>query len=267
MKISVWIKYEEPYLPPRCRKLRYRECDEYVLLPLQETTMKNLRLAFEVTTYEGICNIYSYKRKFWRRAIMRDISCSKEADNHTPLENLLYVMAHSSRHFYSFRQRGLHCEDTSKDAIIKGARADLRRYLLVDGDLYIQTAEPRYCIYTFGLGHNHGGTSLSVDYRYNSNISKDRYYSALQGEEAVAEAIKIATKRGDTDSINSLKEKIKVFAPDLVKVNPKRQHRSSGNPILNMMDAITESAPDVLTAGLLCISVSASSSHTDVVNS
>ena len=30
MKIKVWIKYEESYLPPRCRKFRYRECEENV---------------------------------------------------------------------------------------------------------------------------------------------------------------------------------------------------------------------------------------------
>ena len=64
----------------------------------------------------------------------------------------------------------------------------MRRYLLVDGELYHCTSEPRYCIYTFGLGHNHGGTALSVDYRYNPNISKNRYFSALQGVEAVAES-------------------------------------------------------------------------------
>ena len=27
MEIKTWIKYEEPYLPPRCRKMRYKECD------------------------------------------------------------------------------------------------------------------------------------------------------------------------------------------------------------------------------------------------
>lgn len=36
MKIKTWIKYEEGYLPPRCRKLRYRECEEYVNVNLKE---------------------------------------------------------------------------------------------------------------------------------------------------------------------------------------------------------------------------------------
>ena len=27
MKIKTWIKYEEGYIPPRCRKMRYKECE------------------------------------------------------------------------------------------------------------------------------------------------------------------------------------------------------------------------------------------------
>lgn len=38
MKIKTWIKYEESYIPPRCRKPRYNECEEYVNINLSETT-------------------------------------------------------------------------------------------------------------------------------------------------------------------------------------------------------------------------------------
>lgn len=43
MKIKTLIKYEESYLPPRCRKLRYRECEEYVNIHLPETTIVERR--------------------------------------------------------------------------------------------------------------------------------------------------------------------------------------------------------------------------------
>lgn len=256
MKVKIWIRYEESYLPPRCRKLRYRECDEHITMAVPETSKDNLRLAFEDTSYEGAGKIYFYKGKFWRTAVVRDISCGSKAENHTPLENLIYVMDHSSSHFYGSWRRKSYGEDTSRSAVVKKVRADMRRYLLVDGNLYIQTSEPRYCIYTFGLGHNHGGTSLSVDYCYNPNITKDRYFSALQAEEAVAEATRIAAGRGDTESLEHISAKIKVLAPDLVKVNPKRQH-GEGSPFLNMLNAITDFAPDTLTAGLLCVASTA----------
>lgn len=47
MKIKTWIKWHESYVPARCRKVRYRECEEYVNINLAETTMENMKLAFE----------------------------------------------------------------------------------------------------------------------------------------------------------------------------------------------------------------------------
>lgn len=39
MKIKTWIKYEESYIPPRCRKPHYNECEEYVNINLSETPL------------------------------------------------------------------------------------------------------------------------------------------------------------------------------------------------------------------------------------
>ena len=58
MKIKTWIKFEESYLPPRCRKLRYRECEDYVDIDYAETTTDSLRLAFEDNSYEGQGKIF-----------------------------------------------------------------------------------------------------------------------------------------------------------------------------------------------------------------
>ena len=53
MKIKTWIKYEESYLPPRCRKLRYRECEDYINVNLKEVDRNELKLAFEDNSFEG----------------------------------------------------------------------------------------------------------------------------------------------------------------------------------------------------------------------
>ena len=71
MKIKTWIKYEESYLPPRCRKLRYKECEEYVQINLSETTMDSLQLAFVDTSYSGKGNIYFYRGKLWVQEQLR----------------------------------------------------------------------------------------------------------------------------------------------------------------------------------------------------
>ena len=65
MKIRTWIKYEESYLPPRCRKLRYKRCEDYINANLTEISMDNVKLAFEDNSYSGKGKIYYFKNKLW----------------------------------------------------------------------------------------------------------------------------------------------------------------------------------------------------------
>lgn len=220
--------------------------------------MSDLQLAFEDNSYDGAGKIFFYKGKLWTKSSIRDICAGGEDEYgyHTPLEALIWWREHGSRYFRFGFDREYYRRDTSKKAVLKQARKDMHCYLLVDGELYHCTSEPRYCIYTFGLGHNHGGTALSVDYRYNPNISKNRYFSALQGAEAVAEANRVAQARGDTNNVGTFKASIKVFMPELVKVKPQKQH-GNGSPLLNTFDEITSSATDSFTAGLLCMAAAA----------
>lgn len=255
MKVKTWIKYEESYLPPRCRKLRYRECEEFVEITLPEAKMDSLQLAFEDNSFFGKGKIYFYRGKLWAQAKLSDPNWAEEHSFQNPLDELLWRHEHCSTYFRFSWDREHHGRETTRDAVIKKARNDLRSHLLVDGVLYDRVAEPHYCIYTFGLGHNHGGTALSISYGYNINISKDRYFSALQGMEAVAEANRIAQERGDTNNVGKFKLDIAVFMPNLVKVKPQKQH-GKGNSLINVFDTITAAAPDTLTAGLLCIAAS-----------
>lgn len=252
MKIRTWIKYEESYIPPRCRKPRYKECEDYIDINLSEATMSDLRLAFEDSSYGGAGKIYLYRGKLWKQAKLSNPSIAEEYGFKTPLDELLYWHENCSTYFRFSFDREHYGKDTSRQAVVKKARDDMKRFILVDGVLFERSGEPRYCIYTFGLGHNHGGTALSVNYGYNPNISKTRYFSALQGVEAVAEANRIAQGRGDTDDVGRFKAEISVFMPELVKVKPQKQH-GDGNALLNVFDAITSAAPDAMTAGLLCI--------------
>lgn len=256
MKIKTWIKYEESYIPPRCRKLRYRECEEYVDINLKEVDPADFRLAFEDTSYSGKGKIYFYKGKLWAKRKAPNFSTIEDLRERgykieSALDFLIYAAEHYSTYFFFSwdRERG---EDTSREAVIRRARANMRRVILVDGELYEQTAEPRYDITTFGLGHNHGGTGLFVTYHYNPNISKDRYFSALQGDEAVAYANLVAARRGDTDDVGKFEKMIEVYMPELVKVKPNKQH-GDGNKLMNDFEQIIQNSDSVFEAGLLCM--------------
>lgn len=133
----------------------------------------------------------------------------------------------------------------------KEVRAKARGYFILDGAVWWRKGEPRYCIYTFGLGHNHAETCLSIDTHFNSNISKERYFSALDYDAAVAKAVEIAQARGDTASIDRIKRsrKIEVLDPKAVKVKP-RSHKG-GSPIIDQAETLIEGSSCATEAALL----------------
>lgn len=224
MKIKTWIKYENSYLPtPRCRKLRYNTCEEFIEVTLKEVTRDKLKLAFEDNSYSGVGEIFFYSGKLWCKSKV-NASMAKEHGCNTALEQLIWVRENSSTYFFTSWCREVHGKDTSRDAVVKAARNGMKGYLLVDGELYQQIAEPRYVINTFGLGHNHGGTGMFCEYHYNPNISRKAYFSALESDAAVAFANEVATRRGDTKDIGKFKPFIVVHMPEAVKIKPRKKN-------------------------------------------
>lgn len=258
MKIKTWIKYEESYLPPRCRKLRYRKCEDYINVTLKEVDGSELQLAFEDNSFEGRGKIYSYGGKLWCKETMPHANIvesirEREYEMDTPLDYLIWQHEHCSTYFYCDYERE-NGKDTSKEAVIKLAKENMKKYILVNGELYKKSAEPRYVVVTFGLGHNHGGTGMFCEYHYNPNISKDSYFSALQGVQAVAYANKVASQRGDTNDVGKFEPFIVCHMPELVKVKPNKQH-GNGNEFLNYCEEIIRGTDNTLEAGLMVMAL------------
>lgn len=256
MMTQVSIKYEEPYLPPRCRKMRYMEFSETVQVNLPEVSADNLKLAFEDQSYDGKGKIYSYNNALWTKAKVKDI-CMDEGQYKTALDALLDRNIRGSKFFLSSFDRTHYDKDTSREAAMQKVYKYMDDFLVTtDGELYIQTNEPRYVVVTFGLGHNHGGTALLVGYHYGFNIESNNYFNANESDKAIAYAKEVAKRRGDTDSIRLIKKNIEVFMPDMVKLNPQKNHPSGGNETLKMMEQIVESSDSTLEAGIMCIALS-----------
>ena len=216
MKIKTWIKYEEGYIPPKCRKIRYRECEEHIDVNLKEVGMDSLQLAFEDISYNGAGKIYLYKKKLWSKVRSGAFVCNPyDRGLNSPLDELVHRNAKCSWYFPRSWRDGEHPD---KKKMESAARKDMRNYILVNGELFTRTNEPRYCVCTFGLGNNHGGTGLFVDYHYNQNIRKECYFSSLDGKKAVEFANKTAEERGDTNDVGRFKELIKVYMPEIVRL-------------------------------------------------
>lgn len=137
-----------------------------------------------------------------------------------------------------------------------------KKFIVIEDRLYVKTSgfgtgEPRYTIYTLGLGHNHGGTDLSIDFEYNGNLGKDRYFRADQFVKATNAALKIATDRGDTESAEHIKQiakskksrYIEIIDSSAVQLHPTEE-AGDGDPFLNGLESVISGSPDKLTAGL-----------------
>lgn len=238
MNIKLWTKYNVGYYPTsRCRKLRYKEQEEYACVEVREISKTELKPAFDT----GI-TLYFYDNKLWREASERDIHCGNPDKPMTALEALIFAGVTYSTYFgncegYPFDES----KREQRDDVFARAKRDMNEYLIVDGVLFTTTSEPMYCIHTFGLGRNHAeiGTTLSIVLgQYNPNISKERYFNALEYDEAINKALDIALTRGDTDSFEYIKDtsRIKFFDSKYVTRNPKIEH-GDGNELINSIES------------------------------
>lgn len=195
MKVKTWIKYMEGFLPTkRSRKLRFRECEEYLDIELKEVSINEVKKAYQVE--DSI--YYSYNNDLYIEAKGNDISAFNIEN---PIENLKYCNEHCSSYF------GFKEEDT-REKMIDKAKNEIKNYLVIDGKLFIKTFKPFYRVYTFGLGRNHGGigTSLSVCNRYYDYYKdEDFIFEADARERAIKYALNTAINRGDTNSIEHIK--------------------------------------------------------------
>lgn len=231
MDFKIPFMYSVNEIPPRCRKPRWVDKKGETTVSVREVAVSDLKPAFIVRDYEKNIAIYSYDDELYKIAT-RNFGNGDEVVRIEWLENTINRL---SNNFYGTK---------TIPEIFAEMRETTERYLIVGDRVYEKTGEPRYCVYTFGLGHNHGGTCLSVDFHYNENIPASRYFDALHYDTAVQNAYDIAIRRGDTESLAHFRNRdyIDVLDSSFVRCRPKQQH-GNGNAILqNFEDIITNSA-------------------------
>lgn len=247
MQIQVEYAYNEEYLPSkRHKKPRIRDAQGTMTVELQEITFSEAPIAFMV--YERLRShpkeFRWWKDRLWTPVLQKDGTTGVE--EHYPINELINELKTIVPYQFTI----------GKDVIEEKKRKFAADHILIDGFVYECANEPRYVVMTFGLGHNHGGTSMFVEEWYNPNIGKDRYFNALEKEKAIAEAMRIATARGDTDDLSRIGTscRIEVLMPEVVHCSPQNEH-GDGNPFLNKLYAISESSSSKDEAALLALAV------------
>lgn len=243
--IKLNIGYYLPYIPKKCRKIRYEKCHEDIILGVRNVSSDDAPIAFILSDYhhvsEGKQIIRAYKGKLYHQLMVFDRDSEKlcpKTLEYLPQIVTLYL--------------GCDCERDTKEFIVKEYRKEIAEYLLIDGWLWVHCGEPRYNVCTFGLGHNHGGTGLFVSGHYNPNLPKEWYFSALDWEKAIAKANDVAKRRGDTKDVGKFTKMIEVLMPKMVKVKPLKEH-SDGDEFHRDAEKITQNSSSSLEAGLLVL--------------
>ena len=243
MDVIFPIKYIQQYLPnKRCSKARdVVRTQEYAVYVQDIVDERDFPVAFKVRTYESVlpkvrdneqawelCHhgnggkgtwftetIRRYKGKLYR-PIRHGYGSSIARSFVNPKEHI-YNELEWFQNCSCFKYVGVPkegCDIDLKGAILvkdnyaenkNAIKKESKRFVVYKGVLWRQTEEPLYTYTTFGLGGNHGGTGFFVEYGRRTHASKKIYWHADQREAAIKAAIKVATGRGDTESVPLIK--------------------------------------------------------------
>lgn len=240
MKVTVRFSYTEDVVPPRCRKpRRTRFHDGELRVNIPEISKEMAPVAIVATRRKsswqsGYRIEYRwYKNKLWTAVDMNNY-------RHPEIPGVIDLTEGNHSWPGISLYAGYLAHSTKFDAE-KEIRSAMKLHLYIDGVHYRLTGEPRYEVNTFGMGRNHGSTAIFIEHCYNQNIGRDRYFSLLELDKAVALATDIATKRGDTKSLPMRLnggEKFEIRLPEAIRVNPKRQH-GTGCSFINALDSVS----------------------------
>lgn len=275
MKVKLPFYYEVDYIPFRCRKPRtiYLKDTATITIPEIEFSEDKFPLAFIVKDYgwryetdngEASWGLWSdeirfYKNNLYLRSRASDFCC--HAVGWATVKDIIGRLTPNEPWGYT------NCEKPDKERIILDGKKEkitslkkrAKNWLIIDNngikEVWRKTSEPMYHIITFGLGHNHASTSFSISNTYNPNLSQKAYFTALQREEMIKACVETAIRRGDTNSVDNIKNSpktIEVYMPELVKRNPNKEH-GDGDSFHNMLSGITETASSAAEAAILVL--------------
>ena len=260
MKITIPYGFTAQVIPYRCRKSRPEYRNGAITLTVNEVTGGEAPIAIrqfgDGYLSKRIYEFRWWRGKLWARKRFQRASCGKyETQTAAQFQHDPYPYKIAPRCSTDFGERY-----QDRDRRRRSLMAWARSILFIDGKRYEVADEPRYVIHTFGLGGNHGlgwGTSPSVEYGYNSNIGRGRYFRIDQYDAMVAEATRIATARGDTKALPIERQrptKFEILIPEAVRLNPAKEH-GTGCSFINRVERMIENVrdPKIASIGMLAL--------------
>ena len=229
MKISINFKYAENYLPTkRHRKEEKRAINATYQAEIREP--KDFPVAIRVTDYgitpqkegeykAGTIELRYFEGRCWKEWRAPSGNGTNEL---IPVDNIASHIEYLQRNSIWESKDKPYVEGVSvvtgdnKDAYMKSIEDEAKGFIIYDNKVWVPSGLPYYKVMTFGLGHNHGGTAIVIDWTDHKTI--DLYsFTADQKEKAFEDAIKTAENRGDTNDVPRIKANerdIEVLIPE-----------------------------------------------------
>lgn len=135
--------------------------------------------------------------RVWRLRELLDRTNQYEANKINSLENTTGFID-----VYSYIHLG-----NSKKALISTARKWFNQFLIFDNKVWEETEPPCYTYNTFGLGNNHGGTAIFINYLNINKIHGEnkKFYSKPENREKfIDHVLNVAKSRGDSKDYKSI---------------------------------------------------------------
>lgn len=233
------LEFCEKVVPPGCRNPVSVPCREQVTVRVPTLSSKEAPVAIRVCEekWEKDKRVpLPIEMRWWKGRLYSRVSTWHKDQPYPPLDPPVYPIDFAG-------SRG-----QPRDEMLKNFRRSLlHQAIIIDGQTWVECGEPRYCVMTFGLGCNHGGTALMTQYDYNSNIPHDCYFRIDKREEAIEAATETAKGRGDNKSLPiKPSADCKILIPEAVRLNP-RKWGGKGDPFMNSISRLSKSKDKVLT--------------------
>ena len=241
MKATIKFSYTENIIPPRCRKPRAVKFNDGVItVNIREIKAEDAPVAFKVKEFEREeVLVRLYKGKLYRQWQDRKQSFYEndhrmpDGDNGPLWVNYTdkwltdYKGARTDGGILSWHISRSTSDYITRDENESRIKINADRYAVIDGYIYEKCGEPFYFCRTFGLGRNHGGTGFFIGWQDRLDRKRKSLYGYTPLDKALAiqKAVDVALRRGDTESVDGIKNtsyNIDVLIPRAVKkIYPK----------------------------------------------
>lgn len=232
--VTSTITFRPQRVPPRCRKPR----------PVKEVFTHEFRIPSVTSDDAPVVALVPDDRNYYGAPVGEDAPLRAHG-------GLLYTAETRGRQPVmagtdAFRATASHetWQDSEYAAIDEAGRS-FKGILIIDGQVWKTTPEPAYAIVTMGMGGNHGGTYLEIDYagRY------DRKFPLTDYDSAVEAAVAFATKRRDTNTIGIIRKtpKATILDPSAFNIPTEADALASAHAEIR---ALAKQAREILSGKL-----------------